>query len=185
MPYRDTCLSLGRLTATLIQCTDSFQNLVVPCPARVPTITEQWTKWAVQKVLLCIWNVFRTIPLFWRSLSSPTKASGALYPTWSPCTIELITTITKKNQWLTNSSQLKTCFQSPRKFTSTPSERPRHSCYVTEEDEKYGLLPFYPVLHIFSLPMYTTDAPQKIFMSSHSNTSADKFNITFPGVGKK
>lgn len=122
MPYRDTCLSLGRLTATSMQCTDSFQNLVVPCPVRVPTITEQWTKWAVQKVLLCVWNVFRTIPLFWRSLSSPTKASGALYPTWSPCTTELITTITKKNQWLTNSSQLKTCFQSPRKFTSTPSE---------------------------------------------------------------
>jgi len=56
---------------------------------------------------------------------------------------------------------------------------------VTEQDEKYGLLPLHPVLHAFFLPTYATDAPQKIFMSSHSNTSADKFNITFPGVSKK
>lgn len=56
---------------------------------------------------------------------------------------------------------------------------------MTAEDGKYELLPLHPVLHVFSLPMYATDAPQKIFMSSHSDTSADKFNITFPGVSKK
>lgn len=89
-------------------------------PSRMPTITVHQIKKAGQQSS-CAFEMSSEQHLsFWGPCHlSPGSVSDA-NNICSPCTTELI--ITRKNKWLTNSPQFKTCFQSPRKFTSVLSE---------------------------------------------------------------